>query len=64
MNWQEVLAIIIGNAALTIPFFLWNRSEANADRRDMVNLIRAIQQETKDFHGRMCRIEESREAKK
>ena len=41
------------------------RAEANADRRDIVNLvlsikddIQAIQLEMKDFHGRLCAIEE------
>lgn len=38
--------------------FLWNRSEANADRRDIMQLVRAIQEEIKDFHGRLCALEE------
>lgn len=43
------------------------RSEASADRRDIVNLIiaikediQAIQMEMRDFHGRLCAIEERR----
>jgi len=60
MDWSHVLGIILGNAAFTIPLFLWNRSEANADRRDIVNLIVAIKEEMKDFHGRLCAIEERR----
>ena len=76
---METLAIIFAMAAL----FLWVRSEANADRRqiseiqrqdrkDILNLIEAIKEdvraikedvlaikdETKDFHGRLCSIEE------
>lgn len=35
-----------------------NRSEAAADRRDILQLIRAIQEEIKDFHGRLCSLEE------
>lgn len=58
MDWTQVLAIIIGNAALIIPLFLWNTTESNADRRDMMNLIKGIQEEIKDFHGRLCAIEE------
>ena len=58
MDWTQVLAIILGNVALIIPLFFWNRSEANSDRRDMMNLIRGIQEEMKDFHGRLCAIEE------
>ena len=60
MDWTQVLAIILGNVALIIPLFFWNRSEANSDRRDMMNLIRGIQEEMKDFHGRLCKIEEGR----
>lgn len=43
------------------------RAEANADRRDIVNLvisikedIQAIQLEIKDFHNKLCAIEERR----
>lgn len=37
-----------------------NRTEAAADRRDMLQLLREMQQEMKDFHGRLCKIEENR----
>ncbi len=53
MDWTQVLVMVLGNAAFIIPLFLWNRSEANSDRRDMVNVIRGIQEEMKDFHGRL-----------
>lgn len=65
MDWMQVFALFVGNAAMIIPLWLWNRSEANADRReaaadrrDILQLIRAIQEEIKDFHGRLCTIEE------
>jgi len=65
MEFSEVLTILLPIAAM----FLWNRTEANADRRDMnqkidahmkenKDLITAIQMEIKDFHGRLCAIEE------
>lgn len=67
MDWTHVLGIILGNAAWVMPMFFWLRSEANSDRRDMVNLIilikddiQAIQLEMKDFHNRLCAIEASR----
>ena len=53
--------------AAMIAMMLWVRSEANSDRRDIVNLIvaikedvHAIQLEMKDFHGRLCEIEAKR----
>lgn len=58
MEWPTILGIIIGNAALFMPIFFWMRSEANADRRDIVNLIIEIKEELKDFHGRLCAIKE------
>jgi len=52
-----VLAMFIANGALIIPMFLWNRSEANADRRAILAMIDAIQKEMKDFHERLLKIE-------
>lgn len=51
--------------------FLWVRSEANNDRRvmqqiqredrkDILELIRSIELEMKDFHNRLCNIEQNR----
>ncbi len=66
------LIISIGLGVFTIvgamiAMMLWVRGEANSDRRDIVNLIiaikedvSAIREEMKDFHGRLCSIEERR----
>jgi cytidylate kinase len=61
--------VIIG---AMISLFLWMRSEANADRRyfqevqredrkDILNLMRSIEMEIKDFHHRLCAIEEKKQ---
>jgi len=63
MDWVSILALILGNAALIIPLFLWNRSESRSDYRHMEALIRSIQEEIKDFHGRLCTIEERNRSK-
>lgn len=55
MDWTQVLVMVLGNAAFIIPLFLWNRAEANSDRRDMLTIISGIQDEMKDFHGRLER---------
>lgn len=67
MGWEHILALILGNSAFIIPLFLWNRAESRSDIRHMDNklestreLVRAIHDEMKDFHNRLCRIEESR----
>lgn len=69
MEWYHVFGIILGNGALIIPLFIWNRTESRNDIRHMdvkfeifrnetKDLLIAIQTEMKDFHGRLCTIEE------
>lgn len=60
MEWTQFIIMFLGMLGL----FAWNRSEANADRkeacadrRDILTLIRAIEAEMKDFHRRLCEIE-------
>lgn len=70
MELETVLALIIGNGALIIPLFLWNRSESRADMRhtdakleSTRELVRAIHDEMRDFHERLYSIEEKNRAK-
>lgn len=58
MEWSHVIAIIFGNAGIFIPIFFWLRSESNSDRRDIMNILIEMKDEMKDFHGRLCAIEE------
>lgn len=61
MDWIQFV-IFIGS---TVGLFFWNRSESRADYRHMDEkleatreLVRAIYDECKDFHNRLCKIEE------
>lgn len=54
MEWVQVLSLFAANAGL----ILWFRSESRSDHRQCIDLIVAIQSEMKDFHGRLCAIEE------
>jgi hypothetical protein len=69
MDWIQVLTIIFGNLGI----FLWIRTESRNDMRefsaDMRNDMKIfsseirqwkeeINHEMKDFHGRLCAIEE------
>jgi len=60
MEWIQLLSLFLANAGL----ILWMRSESRSDWRHMDNKldasIRAIQEEMKDFHDRLIRIEERR----
>lgn len=66
MDWIQFSLLL-----LTVGAIYWSsrndinalRAEASADRRDILNLIRAIEQEVKDFHGRLCAIEERNKVK-
>lgn len=71
MEWTHVLGIVLGNLAFIFPLWLWNRAEARSDMRHVDNkidaireLVYAIHAETKDFHNRLCRIEEKSREKK
>lgn len=65
MEWVQLLIVIVTLGGL----FLWNRSEANSDRRMFQSILIGIQteikdfnqkymEETKDFHGRLVSLEE------
>lgn len=63
MDWGQVLLILGANIALigsNMALFLWARSEARNDQQEIREIIRAIQEEMKDFHGRLCKIESRR----
>lgn len=54
MEWTQFAIFFIGVFGL----FIWNRTESRSDIRHILNLLDAIQKEMKDFHGRLCAIEE------
>ena len=65
MEWIQLVISLITVASL----FMWARSESRSDNRhldakidsnhkDTLILIEAIRQDIKDFHGRLCEIEE------
>jgi hypothetical protein len=63
MEWTQFVIFFMGVFGL----WLWNRAESRADARHMDaklegqrNLINAIHDEMKDFHARLCVIEERR----
>ncbi len=59
MEWLQVLSLFLANAGLII----WFRTESRNDHRQSMDLIIAIKDEMKDFHGRLCAIEERRKEK-
>lgn len=63
MDWMQFILFVVA----TLGMFFWNRSESRADMRHMDaklestrELVRAIHEEMKDFHYRLCKTEEGR----
>lgn len=61
MAWTQFIIFFLGVFGL----FIWNRTESRADHRHhdaQMNAIRGLLheviKESKDFHGRLCAIEE------
>ena len=61
MDWTQFVIFFIGVFGL----FIWNRTESRTDWRHMDakmestrELVRAIHDEMKDFHARLCIIEQ------
>lgn len=51
MDWIQILALIAGNAAFIIPLWLHLETKMDDQSRRIENLMR-------DFHGRLCTLEE------
>lgn len=72
MEFNTLVTILASTGAIIVSMFtmfLWVRAEANNDRRamqaiqredrkDLLELIQTIQLEMKDFHARLCIIEQ------
>ena len=61
MEWTQFIIMLVA----MIGLFAWNRAEGRSDNRHMDNkldamreLTYAIHSEMKDFHNRLCNIEE------
>lgn len=54
MEWTQFLILIATLGGL----FLWNRSESRQDFRALAEDLKALNAEMKDFHGRLCTLEE------
>ena len=64
---MAVLAIGITMIGVVISMMFWVRNDANSlrdeargDRKDMLNMVRAIELEMKDFHNRLFDLERNR----
>lgn len=62
MDWIQFSIFFIGNMVFTLTLWLWSRAESRSDFRHLETstnaLIEAIRQDMKDFHGRLCALQE------
>ena len=61
MEWMQFilfLVTILGVFVGVFGLFLWNRAEARADARNAAAEMKDFHEAIKDFHGRLCKIEE------
>jgi hypothetical protein len=54
MEWYQVGTIVAANFGL----FLWTVRQSRTDFLHVMRVIDEIKKEQKDFHGRLCAIEE------
>ena len=65
MDWYQLVALVLPNIAI----ILWFRAESRSDwrhldakmdamQKETNSIITAIREDIKDFHGRLCAIEE------
>lgn len=54
MEWVQVATIVGAN----IGMFLWASRQSRTDFLHVMRVIDEIKKEMKDFHGRLCAIEE------
>lgn len=65
MQWLQVLTIVVA----VFGMFMWVRRETNSDSRELRSLLTSLgmkmdrfnddmKKEAKDFHGRLCHLEE------
>ena len=61
MEWTHVLtvfAVIATNLGTIIALYMQLDRKIDENRKEANDILKAIQAEIKDFHGRLCSIEE------
>jgi hypothetical protein len=65
MDWTQIITLagvniglILAMLGTVVGLFIWNRSESRADIRAVNIILNEIKNEMKDFHARLCILEE------
>lgn len=66
MDWTQILtvfAVIATNLGTVIALYIQLDKKLDENRKETTEIIRSIQLEIKEFHGRLCIIEERNKSK-
>ena len=61
MTYEQILtvfAVIATNLGTVIALFMYADKKTEEHRKETYDILKGIQTEMKDFHGRLCAIEE------
>lgn len=64
MDWLQILAVLVGNAAVVIPLWLHLETKMDQQAARVEDQGRRIEDMMRDFHGRLCAIEERYQVKR
>ena len=66
MEWENILtvfAVIATNLGTVITLYCQMDRKLDEHRKETMAMLQSIHQEMKDFHGRLCAIEERNKGK-
>lgn len=63
MEWLQVFSLFLANAGLILWFRTESRNDWKHSDQKIDAMLKAIHEEMKDFHGRLCAIEERNKGK-
>ena len=66
MEWEQIItvfAVIATNLGTVITLYCQTDRKIDEHRKETTQILLGIQQEMKDFHGRLCAIEERNKGK-
>lgn len=61
MNWEQILTVLVvvaTNLGTVIALYMHSDSKMETNMEGIRHLMKAMNDEMKDFHGRLCAIEE------
>lgn len=67
IQWQPMIELIIVLATVvgtTVPLYIHTDSKMQEHRKETTEILNGIREDMRDFHGRLCAIEERNKERK